>query len=154
LQHKFRTTIGGEGASAAAGADPSLLVPPTIVESFRRGKRPPVIVTINGHGWRSTVAVYGGLYYLGVSRANRSAARVEIGDEVEVSLELDGSPREVELPPLLAEALAADPAARAAFESLSFSNRREHAEAVASAKQEETRTRRLDRVLASLREGR
>ena len=67
-----------------------------------------------------------------------------------MSLELDSAPREVELPPALAEALAADSAAKAAFDRLSVTARREHAEAISSAKQEETRRRRLAKILQSL----
>ena len=153
MQHRFSTTIGGEGASSADGV-PFIQVPPTILEALGRGQRPPVVVTVNGHSWRSTVAVYGGQHYLPANRANRAAAQIEIGDEVEVGLELDSAPREVELPPLLAEALDADPPAKAAFDSLSFTNRREHAEAITSAKKDETRARRLAKILTSLREGR
>jgi hypothetical protein len=149
----FQARIGGEGdGPLPEGAVPMIEVPPPVVAALGRGKRPPVLVTVNGYSWRSTLAVYGGEFYLPVARGNRTAAKVELGDRVEVRLEPDAAPRDVELPPVLAEALAADRDARAAFAKLSVTTRREYAEAIASAKQEETRGRRLARLLDSLRE--
>ena len=149
----FKARIGGEGdGPLPEGAVPMIEVPPPVVAALGRGKRPPVVVTVNSYSWRSTVAVYGGEFYLPVAKGNRTAAKVELGDRVEGRLELDGAPREVELPPELAVALAADRAAKAAFAKLSVTTRREHAEAIASAKKEETRGRRLARLLDSLRE--
>lgn len=148
----FKARIGGEGGGPLpADAVPMIEVPARVVESLGRGKRPPVVVTVNGHSWRSTVAVYGGEFYLPVNKGNRAAAKLDLGDRVEVHLQLDTAPREVELPELLAEALAADGAARAAFDKLSVTTRREHAESIASAKQAETRGRRLARLLETLR---
>jgi hypothetical protein len=148
----FIARVGGEGTDPLpADAVPMIEVPPAVVAAFSRGKRPPVVVTINGYSWRSTVAVYGGQFYLPFARPNRTAAKAELGDLIEVRLELDTAPREVELPPALVKALAANPAARMAFDKLSFSTRREHAEAIGSAKQDETRQRRLTRLLATLR---
>ena len=148
----FQARIGGEGdGPLPADAVPLIEVPPQVVDALGRGRRPPVVVTLNGYSWRSTVAVYGGQYYLPVARGNRTAARVELGDRVEVRVELDTARREVDLPPALAAALAADGEVKAAFDRLSVTNRREHAEAISSAKQEETRKRRLDTILASLR---
>ncbi len=69
-----------------------LEVPPEVVEALGHGKRPPVAITINGHTWRSRVAIMRGRYLLGLSNANRRAAGVEIGDEVEVELTLDLEP--------------------------------------------------------------
>ncbi|HZH99079.1 MAG TPA: YdeI/OmpD-associated family protein, partial [Fimbriimonadaceae bacterium] len=59
-------------------------------------------------------------------------------------------PREVEVPEDLAQALAAAPAAKAAFEKLSFSNKRLHVLSVTGAKTEETRKRRIEKVLSAL----
>ena len=147
----FKARIGGEGEEELPeGAVPMIEVPAPVVEALGRGKRPPVVVTINGYRWRSTVAVYGGQFYIPFARGNRAGAKAELGDRVEVRLELDSAPREVELPAALAEALAADSAAWAAFEMLSFTTRREHAEAIGSARQEATRRRRLARLLDSL----
>ena len=110
-------------------------------------------MTINGYTYRNTVAVYGGVYMIGVSGENRAQAKVKGGDEVDVDLELDTAPREVEVPPELQVALDADPAARATFEKLSYSNRSWHALQVTGTNNPETRARRLEKSIAALREG-
>jgi Domain of unknown function (DUF1905) len=72
-----------------------LEVPPEVVAALGGGKRPAVTITINGHAWKSRVAIMGGRYLLGLSNANRRAAGVVTGDEVEVEVELDAEPRVV-----------------------------------------------------------
>jgi hypothetical protein len=109
--------------------------------------------TVNGTGYRTTVTVYGGVQLIGFRRELRERAGIEIGDEVDVMIELDDEPRTVELPPALAKALAGDDSARAAFDDLSYSHRREYAEWVAEAKREETRERRIAQTLEQLRAG-
>ncbi|MEV4508932.1 YdeI/OmpD-associated family protein [Dactylosporangium sp. NPDC049525] len=143
---RFRATLFLGGKTATG-----LKVPAEVVESFGRGKKPQVLVTINGYTYRSTVAVYGGEYLLPVAAEVRAAAGVAAGDELDVDLELDTAPRVVEVPADLAAALAADPAAKARFDGLSYSNQRQHVLALDGAKTAETRQRRLDKTLASLR---
>ena len=128
-----------------------LEVPEEVVQSFRQGKRPKVSVTVGSYTFHSTVAVYGGRYFLPLNKANKIGAGVELGQRVEVELELDSLPRFVELPAALARALDADPSLREAFDRLSYSTRREHADAVAEAKQETTRQGRIERILRSLK---
>ena len=129
-----------------------LEVPPEVVEALGGGKRPPVIITINGHAWKSRVAIMRGRYLLGFSNANRKAAGVVTGDEVEVELELDTEPRVVVEPADFARALEADPAARAAYDRLTISQKRQHVRVIQSAKKPETRERRIERALATLRD--
>jgi len=128
-------------------------VPPEVVESFGAGKRPPVTVTINGYTYRNTVAVYGGVYLIGVAAEHRGPASVKGGDVVDVDLELDTAPREVEVPPELQAALDADPAAKATFDGLSYSNKSWHALQVTGTKNVETRARRIEKSIAALHEG-
>jgi len=116
-------------------------------------KRFPVVATVNGHSWRTSVARMGGESLLGLSRAIRTAAAAEAGDEVEVILELDTAPREVDVPPVLAAALADDPVAKSAFDGLAFTHRKEFARWIDEAKREETRRRRVTQTLQMLREG-
>jgi len=71
-------------------------------------KRFPVVATVNGYTWRTSVTRMSGEFLLGLNRAVREAAGVESGDIVEVSIELDQAPREVEVPKALADALAED----------------------------------------------
>jgi uncharacterized protein YdeI (YjbR/CyaY-like superfamily) len=93
----------------------------------------------------------GGQNMIGFSKASRAEADVEIGDEIEVTIRVDAAERVIEIPPALAEALDADPAARAAFDALAPSKRKEMARQIADAKQDETRQRRLEKVLGELR---
>ena len=128
-----------------------LEIPPEVVESLGAGKRPPVRITLNGHSWRSRVAIMRGRYLVGLSNANRQAAGVQIGETVTVDLELDTEPRRVVVPADLQAELEADPAAHAAWDRLAFSHKREHVRAIESAKKPETRRRRVESALAALR---
>jgi hypothetical protein len=125
-----------------------------VAEIGEGAKRFPVVATVNGHTWRTSVARMGGEFLVGLNREVRTAAGAEAGDEVDVTLELDTAPREVELPEDLAAALASDPAAKAAFEGMSFTHRKEYARWLTEAKREETRSRRVEQALERLREGR
>jgi hypothetical protein len=128
-----------------------LEVPAGIVEALGDGKRPRVTVTVNGHSWNTRIAVMRGRFLIGLSRANRAAAGVATGDEVDVGVVIDDEAPVVVEPPDLTAALDADPAARRAFDRLAFSHRREHVLAVESAKTPGTRARRIDATLAMLR---
>jgi uncharacterized protein YdeI (YjbR/CyaY-like superfamily) len=77
---------------------------------------------------------------------------VAAGDEVDVDVELDTAPREVDVPADLAAALDAEPAARVRFDALPYSHRKEHVRAVEEAKAPETRQRRIAKAVAMLRE--
>jgi len=145
---RFRTTLLSAGKTALG-----FEVPPDVVEGLGAGKRPPVLVTINGFTYRNTVAVYGGVFMIGVSAENRAAARVKGGDEVDIDLELDTAPREVAVPPELQAALDADPAAKATFDTLSYSNKSFHTLQVTGTNNPDTRARRIEKSIAMLREG-
>ena len=110
---QFRSTIE-LGGKTATGFE----VPGRVVDELGAGKRPAVQVTVNGHRFRSTVAVMGGRFLLPLNAQNRAAAGVAAGDEVTVDIELDTAPRVVEVPADLAAALDAAPAARARFDGL------------------------------------
>jgi len=125
-------------------------VPDDVVAALGQGKRPPVRVSINGYTYRNTVAVMGGRYLVGVSAEHRAGAGVAAGDVLDIELELDTEPRSVTVPPDLAAALAAEPAAQKAFEGLSYSQQNWHVSSVESAKTDETRQRRIGRCLALL----
>jgi Bacteriocin-protection, YdeI or OmpD-Associated/Domain of unknown function (DUF1905) len=129
-----------------------LEVPPEVVEALGGGKRPAVTITINGHSWQSRVAIMRGRCLLGLSNANRKAAGVATGDEVEVEVEIDAEPRVVAEPADFTRALDADPAARTAYDRLPDSRKREHVLAIERAKKPETRIRLIDKALAMLRD--
>ncbi|GAB3871114.1 YdeI/OmpD-associated family protein [Dactylosporangium cerinum] len=142
---KFRTLV--EPPEPMRGLE----VPAKVVESLGGGARPPVTITINGHSWKSRVAIMRGRHLLGLSNSNRQAAGVATGEEVEVELELDTEPRVVVEPADFAQALDDDPVARAAYDNLAYSHKREHVRAIESAKQAETRQRRIEKAIATLR---
>jgi hypothetical protein len=146
---RFRTTIEQSGKTTTG-----IRVPDEVVEALGAGKRPPVSVTINGYRYRSTVAVMGGVFMVSVSAEHRAGAGIAGGDEVDVDIELDTSPREVSVPADLAAALDAEPAARRTFDGLSYSNRSWHTLQIEGAKTNETRQRRIEKSIAALREGR
>ena len=90
---RFKTTLESAGKTATG-----FRVPPDVVASLGKGKRPPVVVTIKGYSYRNTVAVYGDEYLIGVAAEHRAGAGVKAGDELDVDLELDTAPREVDVP--------------------------------------------------------
>lgn len=128
-------------------------VPAEVVDALGSNRRPAVIVTIGPHTWRSTIAPRGGVYLLGVSAENRALAGVCAGDELDVDLELDAAPREVEVPADLAVALKAIPGLRQAFDALAFTHRKEHVRAIEDAKTAETRARRITKAVDKLSAG-
>ena len=89
---------------------------------------------------------------VGVSAEHREAAGVKAGDTLDITLELDTAPRNVELPNDLAAALAAVAGARAAFDASSPSKRKEFVRQVEDAKTEETRARRIATVVSKVSE--
>jgi len=126
-------------------------IPFDVKETFGRA-RPPVKITIGGHTWRTTPAVYGGVAYIGLNREVREATGVDVGDRVRVALELDTEPRTVAVPDDLRAALE-EGGVRAAFDGLSYTHRREYVEWVESAKRVETRAARLGETVRRVREG-
>ena len=144
----FTTTLLERGPAAAVVLDDDQ------VQAVGEGaKRFPVLATVNGYTWRTSVARMGGEFLVGLNREVRAEAGAEAGDTVEVTLALDRAPREVEIPEALAAALAADPKAKAAFEGLAFTHRKEFARWIAEAKRDETRDRRVAQALEMLHEG-
>ena len=126
-----------------------IVVPPEAVEALGKSKKPPVVVTIGGFSYRSTVAVMGGQFLIPLSQERRAAAGVEGGQTVEVTLELDTEPRTVEVPEDLGAALEAA-GKTAAFDKVAPSMRKEHVRQVEEAKTQETRERRIARIVEKL----
>jgi len=146
MQTTFTTTVmQAEGLNATG-----LEIPASAVAALGKGKRPPVIVTLNNYTYRSTVAAYGERFLLPLAQEHRQAAGVQAGDTVEVTLTLDAEPRTVAVPADLAAALAQQPGATDAFAALSYSVRKEHVRQVESAKAAETRTRRIATIVAKV----
>lgn len=141
---KFKTKVVPSGNATAVE------VPKAALEKLSAGARPPIVISINGHSWRSRVAAMRGLHWIGISAAHRKASGVSEGDLVEVLLELDAAPRTVEEPEDLASALDTQQALRAAFERLPFGLRCKHIASIEDAKSPETRLRRIAKLLSEL----
>lgn len=125
-------------------------VPAHVVAALGGKKRVPVNVTLNGVSYRSTIAVYGGKFYLPARKDIRDAANLASGKRAHVTLEADTEARTVVVPRDLARALASAKL-RPTFDALSFTRRKEHVEAVSGAKRPETRVARIARVVTALR---
>ena len=145
---RFKTQLLPRGPAAAVILDDA-----QVAAVGEGAKRFPVVATVNGYTWRTTVVRMGGEFLLGLSKEVRQGAGAEAGDEVDVTVELDTAPREVEVPEALAAALAADPEAKASFDHMAFTHRKEYARWIADAKQEQTRQRRLGQALEMIRVG-
>jgi hypothetical protein len=139
----FKTTVLQAADMNATG----LPVPAAVVDKLGGGKRAKVTVTLKGYTYRSTVAVYRGEFFLPLAAVHREAAGVKGGQSVQVTVELDTAPREVEVPNDLAAALK-KAGARAAFDALAFTHRKEHVRAIEEAKAPETRARRIAKAVA------
>lgn len=142
------TTLVARGPAAAVVLDDE-----QVAAVGEGAKRFPVRATVNGYGWHTTVTPMRGETLLGLNREVRESAGVQAGDTVDLAIELDTAPREVDVPEALASALAADNAAKTAFEALAFTHRKEFARWVTDAKREETRDRRVSQAIQMLHEG-
>ena len=143
----FRTVLWASGSNNVG-----IVVPEDVVLGFGRGKRVPVTVRIDGdYTYRNTIASMGGKYLISFSAETRKATGRGAGDEVEVRLDIDDAPRTVAVPPALAAAFQEHPAAANAWNQLSYSKQRLHAESITGARTDETRARRVEKTLSELR---
>jgi hypothetical protein len=125
-------------------------VPARVVAALSDKRRVPVNVTLNGVTYRSTIAVYGGKFYLPARKEIREAAKIAPGKRAHVTLEADTAARTVAVPSDLGRALSSAKL-RPAFDALSFTRRKEHVEWITAAKRPETRSARIAKAVASLR---
>lgn len=146
---RFRTVVELNGKTATGMA-----VPDDVIATLDGGRRPAVRVTLGGHTYRTTIGSMGGRSLIPLSGENRAAAGVAAGDEVQVEIERDDAARDTPVPADLAAALADQPTARAFFETLAPSHRKEWVRWVEEAKRPETRTARIEKTVAGLKAGR
>ncbi len=145
IQKRFRAILETDDESAFT----YIKIPFDVKTVFGKA-RLPVRVTVNGYAYRSTLAPYGGVHYLGVNQTVRAAAKVKVGDRVDVTLEADEAPRTIKPPADLARALKASQAAQARWKQLSFTHQKEYVAAIEDAKKPETRVRRLKKTIEQL----
>ncbi len=143
----FDTTV------AANGNNTGIVVPGEVIEQLAAGKRPSVLVSVNGYEYRNTVGVMGGKHMISVSAAVRAATGLKGGDPIHVTLSVADTPREVNVPDDFATALAADERAQAFFGKLSNSLQRYHIDTINAAKSADTRQRRIDKAVAQFLAG-
>ena len=137
----FETTL------RASGNNTGIPVPGEVIKQLGGGKRPPVLVSVNGYEYRSTVAVMGGQYLIGLSAAVRAATGLEGGDPISVTLKVADTPREMDVPDDFAAAMDGQAPARQFFDGLPNSLQRYHVDTIEAAKSEETRRRRIDKAV-------
>jgi uncharacterized protein DUF1905/bacteriocin resistance YdeI/OmpD-like protein len=135
------------------GTGTFVVVPVDVRAVFGRA-RPPVRVTLNGHTYRTTIAVYGSESYIGIAREHREAAHITAGDRVLVEVETDEDPRIAEIPTDLEAAIAADPEVAQRFGAMPYTHRLEYARWIDEAKRPQTRTRRIEAAVNRIRASR
>ena len=144
--HVFHAVIENAGDGGAY-----VRIPFDVEEAFGK-KRVPVKAAIDGQPYRGLLVRMGGTYHiLLILKEIRRKIGKDFGDEVEVALEEDLEPRLVAVPPDLRQALDQDPAARAAFEKMSYTHRKEYVNAILKAKREQTRRSRIAKTIAMLK---
>jgi hypothetical protein len=143
----FHTTILQTGKNTAG-----IQIPEEIIEQLGAGKQPLVRVTINKYTYRSAVAVMNGKYMISFNPEHRKAASVKGGDEIDVTLELDLEPRTVEVPKDLKAALT-KANVLSTFEKTAPSMQKEYVRQVDEAKAQETRERRINKIVEKLSAG-
>jgi hypothetical protein len=145
---EFDTTV------AATGNNTGIVVPDDAIERLGAGRRPAVVVNVNGYEYRNTVGVMGGKHMISISAAVRKETGLMGGDPIHVTLAVADTPREVAVPDDFAAALAADASAGAFFATLPNSLQRYHVDNVSGAKSAETRQRRIEKAISLFRDGR
>jgi hypothetical protein len=143
----FETTV------AVTGNNTGIVVPEEAIGQLAAGKRPAVLVDVNGYEYRNTVGVMGGAYMISISAAVRKATGLQGGDPIRVTLTVADTPQEVDVPADFAAALAADEQAGAFFGTLSNSMQRYHVVNITGAKSADTRQRRIEKAIALFQAG-
>jgi len=148
-EFRFRLKIQGK----EAGVVSAILPPIDVKETFGTRGRVAVRGTINGFPFRSSLMPMGGRHMMPVNKALCDGASVGPGDTVDVVMERDVEERTVEAPPSLQKELAKNKKAQERWEKLSFTHKKEMANSISDAKQDETKERRLAKVMQVLKTG-
>lgn len=146
---RFKVKLQGEAGSSVAWMD----APFDVQETFGTKARVPVSGTINGFPFRSSLMPMGGCHGMAVNKTMREGAKAKAGDVVEVVMQRDVDERTVEAPPELERELSKNKKARERWNSLAFTHKKEMANCIRDAKQEETKKRRLAKVMDVLKNG-
>jgi hypothetical protein len=135
-----------------AGGGGGFVAIPFDVEKVFGSKRPKVKALIEGVPYRGTLVRMGGEHHmLIVLKGIREQVGKTFGDEVKIVLEADMEPRVVEIPPDLMKELKKNKDAKALFDKLSYTHRKEYVRWIEEAKREETRTNRVVKTIEMLK---
>ena len=138
---KFKAEIFTGGGNTAG-----FWIPEEVMKSLGDKKRVPVVVTLNGYSYKSTIASYDGKQAIGISIENRENAGVKIGDTLEIDVKVDDQPRIVEVPEIVKTQLEKNSVAKEIFEKLSYTHKKEYVKWIIDAKKEETKMARLSKL--------
>ncbi len=144
----FKTIIRNAGGGGA------FVTVPLDVEAAFGSKRPKVRATIEGVPYRGTLVRMGGPdHMLIILKGIREQVGKTFGDEVKITVEPDVEPRLVDVPPDLKKALSRAPGAKALFDKLSYTHRKEYVRWINESKKPETRARRITQAIEMLKKG-
>lgn len=146
---RFKVKIDGKEAGVVAAITP----PVNVIDWFGARARVPIRGTINGFPFRSSLMPMRGCHMMPVNKTLCRGAGVMPGDIVDVVMKRDAEERTVEAPPELKKELARSKAAQKRWDELAFTHKKEMANSISGAKQEDTRKRRLAKVMQVLRTG-
>ena len=141
---KFKTKIVRTGNNTGIEVNEQML------EKLGGGKKPLVVVTLNNYSYRSAVGKMGNKFMISLSAENRKNANVKGGDAVEINLELDTTPRTVEIPADLQAAFKKNKTAQVNFEKLAPSKKKAIINSINDAKTEETKIKRIYKTIEQL----
>ena len=137
-----------------AGGGGAYVEVPFDVEKEFGSKKPRVLAMIEGVPYRGTLVRMGTeCHVLIILKGIREQIGKTFGDEVTITVEPDTEPRQIEIPKDLAKELKKDKQAKAFFDKLSYTHRKEYVNWINEAKREETRQNRIAKTIEMLKEG-
>jgi hypothetical protein len=151
MKREFEAKLTSKGPG---GAWTYLAIPFNVQDAFGSKARVSVKGTINGHPFHNSLRPEGdGTHSMMVGKELQAGAKARAGDTVRVSLEPDTTERTVDVPADLRHALDAKPAAASFFDGMTYSQKKEYVDWIASAKQAATRTSRIEKAVEMLLAG-
>ena len=143
---KFSTTLKNFGNNTG------IEIPEEIIEKLNAGKRPSLIVTVNGYEYQNTPGIMNGKTMLSFSSEHRAVSGIKGGDIINVELTVATTPRKVEMSEDFLQALKATNT-QEFFNTLSNSLQRYHCDLINSAKSEETKINRINKATELFQQG-
>jgi hypothetical protein len=140
-KQQFKTTLKPAGPG---GAWTGIFLTEAQSAKLSRRGRVPVTLEVNGHPFKAFAALMGnGTHGIVFNKTMQKTASVSQNDVVDVTLEVDSSPRTVEVPPELAAELRKSKVAKTFFDELAYTHKKDFAGWITDAKRQETKSQRL-----------